>query len=374
MYLENIGRNHVWLQSLDPNQGPVELLGIDEVSTSSADSLVRSSSVRVAAVQIGITEDKQDKAREFKVIVRLQPSGILSLPTIQNKHFTGEILIQRIEAEAAVVQLGKSDFEAGMTYEYDEKEEYGNKITNRIQRATLIGKVRVETGESLFDKHEGLKDDLSDVCIALSLCYRQIVDYYEIEYIDCGDKPKPWETLHRRRWNSTKVKTAGDELINTRALVGAGLQRLFASIQTSPRSEDLRRAIKFIAASYTTNIETAFFMTFSAMETVVLCCLDKSELHRHLARRVQRASKKYCAKTDDLWLNMSFEEGMKRAAKIRNGLFHAADSSFEESISKDLIRVRTFAERLLLKLLSWPDDDIWNWCDQDLKWTNQGDG
>lgn len=60
-------------------------------------------------------------------------------------------------------------------------------------------------------------------------------------------------------------------------------------------------------------------------------------------------------KTDDLWRKDGFEVGLKSAAKIRNRLFHAAGGDIDDSYV-NLIRVRTLVERLLLRVLEWPDE------------------
>ena len=411
--IKHLDRNHLWLNSLDSSQYPVELLGISSVETTSIGSLVKSTSLRVGAVQIGITEEKCTEPLVYDVSISLQPSGILCLPSIHNQYFTGDIHVEPLGDGKVVLSLGGVNFEARETFEHYTTQENGNRVLHQIQKATLSGKVVVKPESSLFDIHESLKKELDDVCLALSLCYRQPVDYYEIVYHSPTVNTIGQVSHYRRRWVSAKVKTSGDELINTRALVGGGLQNLTSSLRNCIRIEDVQHAIQFISASYTATTEVAYFMAFSAMEAVLSCCLDSSEnfvtgssqwkkIHHDLRqaidtmdqvdggvrtglcdklpelrrstlnRRINIACVKYRPKTDDLWPNTSFDEGMKHATKIRNGLFHAADSNVDESISVDLLRVRTFAERLLLKLLDWPDDAIWDWYDQDLKWANQG--
>ncbi len=373
---------------------------------------VSSSSIGVAAIQVGISDDKLAEAREFQVIVRLQPSGIFMLPTIHGLHYTGEITVERVQDDKVHFQCGAASLEAAATYEYDDTEEHGDKVTKQIQRASMMGTIRVEAGQSLLDVHESLKSELAHACTALSLCSRQVVDYYEVEYTDPQNRKQPGPMLHRRRWPAIKAKAPGDELINTRAMVGGGLQGLIDSIHNSTSAVDLRRGIGFLAASYTASVENAFFMAFSAMETVVACCVGETEQFvvgaskwkkvRHhlsqsiseleavdgaaqaalreklpelrrvsLANRISKAHQELGPEIADLWPQTSFEEGMKRATGIRNGLFHAANATVESSLSGDLIRIRTFTERLVLKLLEWPDESIWTWYDQDLKWVNQ---
>ena len=55
---------------------------------------------------------------------------------------------------------------------------------------------------------------------------------------------------------------------------------------------------------------------------------------------------------------------------MRNELFHAALSADMNEMFNNLVRVRTFTERLLLKKLQWADKQIWTWYDQDLKRIN----
>ncbi|OGU21983.1 MAG: hypothetical protein A2580_12605 [Hydrogenophilales bacterium RIFOXYD1_FULL_62_11] len=370
--------------------------------------------MRVAAVQVGITQELHSHSRQLSVIIQLQPSGILSLPTIHEHHYDGHTSVEPVEEGLIPLRLGKAQLEAGLTYEYGSSEADGNEITNRVQRATFMGRLEVEPTESLFDVHEHLKKALSDACIALSLCYRQTVDYYQIEYMDNDAQGK--RMVHRRRWNLVKRRASGDELIHARALRKGGLQRLVDGIRGFPRSEELRQAIKFLAASYTAELETAYFMAFSAMEAILACCLEEGEVlaltagrwkkfereirkrieelipltndsdqeirdklcekvpelkRTTLVRRVSVACERYKPKTSDLWVDIPFEEGIEKAARARNGLFHVAGAGVDVMIGLDLIRVRTFTERLLLKLLSWPDEEVWVWYDQNLKWANQ---
>ena len=150
--LRHPASNHVWLDSLDPFQGPAELRGINQVRTKSAGSFAHSSSVGVAAVQIGITKDKCQERRTYDAVVQLQPSGILCLPSIHNLHFTGEIRIERITSGEVKLKFKNSSFEAREAYEYYKTIEDGNNVAHQVQRASLIGKVVVGPGDSLFEQ------------------------------------------------------------------------------------------------------------------------------------------------------------------------------------------------------------------------------
>jgi hypothetical protein len=76
-------------------------------------------------------------------------------------------------------------------------------------------------------------------------------------------------------------------------------------------------------------------------------------------------------KTDDLWPRQGFELGMKMATKMRNELFHSAICKDPQDLSDNLVRLRTLTERIILRALKWPDDKIWVWYDQNLRWINK---
>lgn len=410
--LRHLRENHLWLNSLDGYHLPVELLGITGISFQSYGTSIHSSQINVSAVQIGITKTQLSKNTRFNVIARLQPSGILCLPTIHNQMFTGEVILEQIETGAVELVVKGGKLEARETYEYNERELHGDKVTDRIQRATMLGEIEIDRGGSLWDIHEEIKKKLYIACSALSLCYRQTIDFYEIEYLPLDNEIGNTASVYRRRWPKLRKKINGDELINTRSLIEGGLEKLINSIESLDRSEDIHRAIRFLANSYEETAETAFFMAFSAMETIVSCCLTKSDevvsgssdwkkiektlkeairnnldsgLHEDLIsrlpelkrqalkQRIKVACEKMKPKTDDLWKSLSFEEGINRAASIRNGLFHAATAKHDSIFVYDLIRIRHFSERLLLKLIGWKDEDIWVWYDQQLKWVNAND-
>lgn len=411
--LKHLGRNHTWLRSEDPHQVSAELLGISQIKTDYVGTSAQASTVRVAAVQLGITESPVAANTKFDLIVRLQPGGILCLPGIQEQHYSGSISIDKIVEGEVALNTTTGKLNACETYEFHTSEEYGNKVEHRIQRSSFMGTISVPRGQSLYSVHEALKLQLDEFCTALSLCYRQPVDYYEMSYVANGESQPRAESFMRRRWSSAKRKLCGDDLINIRNLINGGLQELVDAIRSSPESAAITRAIQFLASSYEARLPTAYFLAFSAMETIVNVCVGESatsvvsgaswkklerslkkailefdpdlviprdeiakklpELKRPtLASRVAKACAGLKPKTADLWPGQSFLDGLKNAARVRNGLFHAADAEASDSMDGDLIRIRTFSERLLLRLLEWPDERVWKWYDQDLKWINQG--
>lgn len=91
---------------------------------------------------------------------------------------------------------------------------------------------------------------------------------------------------------------------------------------------------------------------------------------RSTARKMERLYNKLGFTVDDLWKHIGFETGFKRATRARNELVHSATVADPEQISRDLVRLHVLTERILLKLLEWPDNKIWRWYDQELRWMN----
>lgn len=405
MYLP---QNHLMVHSLDKNHPSVELLGISGLTTNE-----REATVRASAIEVGIEQPLATEESSCTVIVRLQPSGILSGVGFKNLNFTGDIAFERIDEGEIHVQTPVGSFEARETYEYFSTQAHGNKITEQIQRASLIGEVSIPAGESLRATHDAIEAATRDVCAALSLCYRQPVGFYEIDYLRGGENAGV-PLLFRHRWYSAKKRRDGDELIAARNLTNGPLEKLVAELRSSPSREALLRSIQFLAASFEASLEIGYFMAFSAMETAVNACLDEGqrelatkgqwkklepalrdaietsgaenglseaavdlmkkklpELRRTtLQSRVEQACDRFNPKTDDLWPEGGFIEGIRQAAKVRNDLFHAANAAETDEMYTNLARIRTFTERLLLQVLNWPVEDIWVWYDQELKRIN----
>jgi len=87
-------------------------------------------------------------------------------------------------------------------------------------------------------------------------------------------------------------------------------------------------------------------------------------------RRIIDACSSLNVNVSDLWPKEGFEVGLKAATRMRNELFHSALCESPNDLSDHLVRVRTLVERLLLKILGWPDAQIWVWYDQNLKRVN----
>jgi hypothetical protein len=404
------GKNYVWLYALDESELQVEVLGIRGITARERDT-----SINASAVQIGLTRTPLETDLRYVLSVQLQPSGILIHPGIHEYSFTGEISVDRRDERPVHVESTVGQLRAMELYRHYATSEYGDEVTHSVRRAAIGGELLVRAGENLFDFNERLRAELDAICAVLSLCYRQLVDYYEVEYlpIDQGpDQPRRRRATVRRRHERAREKIRQDELIHIDALADGGLDRLVARIRSDPAAEIINRAIRFLAASYEQNTEAAFFMAFSAMEAVVECCVPPAltrvvgsaawrkiehelrkvlddlapettvemmksklpELRRAaLPDRMKGACAAYGPPIDDLWPEkVGFAAGLAAAIGMRNGLFHSADVPDSYDLGANLVRIRTLTERLLLKRLGWPDDKRWVWYDQNLKWINTG--
>ena len=224
------------------------------------------------------------------------------------------------------------------------------------------------------------------------------------------------EPFVRRRLPSNPGKLRHDELINFRNLVNGGLNALVVAYRTSPQKDLVRRSLVFLAASHReATLEFSFFLAYSSLEAVAQAALPEDKksfgssqwkrLERKLATcvtdfvkaeqadidpamvieklpelrratgiaRIQAACEAYSVKVDDVWTEKGFYKGLKGASRIRNELFHAARLRDADAASKDVIRLQSLAERLLLALLKWPSSEIWVWADQHLSLVNRGD-
>lgn len=345
------------------------------------------------------------------VTVRLVPSGLLSAG-IHSSRYTGEMAVEPLANHPPVeIQTRCGKLLVRETFNFEHMAEFGNEIAKRIPETTISGEVLVPQGATLYDVHEQLWEDLEAVRVALCLCYRQSVQIVHLLFRDMDDR-KRHNAYCRRKLTANKTKVKVENFINARDLGNGGLQRLADAIRNAPGATDLSRAIGFLATSYENNLETAFFMAFSAMETVINLALAGTpglgypeaqwkvirratretlskvagdlnldpagliekvpELNRpSFRRRVSLACAALQPTTVDLWPGRDFFDGMTEMASIRNGLFHAAEYSDPNGLSDSLIRIRTFAERLVAKLLKWPDEALWVWRDEELRFLNR---
>jgi hypothetical protein len=400
-----------WIENERTEEGHLELVGLRNFTSSATQHGQVSMALDVWALQRGIHRNKEAKDRKFNVVVRLVPSGMIH-DRMFGFNANGEIESKEYPGRQPIVF--KSQF-GGLTlmqsFAFRKGTEQGDQMTKRIERLVLAGEITVPLGKSLHEVNETLKDEMHQVCLALSFCFRQPVQLAQITYVEAGQTAPVY---YRHRFHENLQRLEIDEFIHSMNLGGDRLNRLVERIHRQPRSPDLERALNFLAASYAGTLENGFFMAFSAMETVVDIALSATqqpklaptdwealekavkeainskavernfdaadilgkvpELQRpSLRRQVKWACLHFKPKVDDIWPETSYLNGIAEAAALRNGLFHAAKYSDNRALSFALVRVRAFTERLLAKILEWPDEDLWVHRDQPLRALNLTD-
>jgi hypothetical protein len=413
--------SHLWLYAKPPHTDSVEILGLRGVGSEGNGSEVHSVIPTATTIQVGISDEAFPDERKLHVSVELEPSGILE--GVASLTFMGDGSIERREVVKGRVNvsLTRGVLHARDWYDSVRGKEFGDDVTKLIQRAILAGDVTVPAGMSLSAFHDTLQGELADACTILSLCYRVTVQYYEINYFHAPEGGAAGKAFLRRRIPATPKRPLGrDELINFHDLRDGGLDRLFSAFASNKAKDELARAIHFLASSYgTTSLEAGYFLVFSGLEcavgaaegktayalgaarwdrlekrlqgTIAMFLRDefadeneREELETLLAsklpdvrrisirRRVATVSEKLGLMLDDLWpASTGFEEGFRRATSARNALFHAAACEEPEAMNGDMVRLCVLTERIVLKLLAWPDEKIWHWYDQELRWLNR---
>lgn len=404
--------NFIRLKSAHPGEADLELLGLSGYGTDYHGRLPISTRPEFEAIQVGIDDRVFDRDRKFHVTVRMLPSGILSAG-MHSQYWTGEIKVKKAAwTKPAKFTSSFGTLELAESFDWENAEEFGHDTLKRFPCTTVTGEITIPRGSSLYQANETLRNELDSLQTVLGFCFRQPVRYVHISYVTLEDRQYP-KAYYRRKLSGTKEKLPGDPFIEQRNLARGGLDRLCRSLRQHPSSADLARAMEFLAASYPSTLETAFFMAFSALETVVNIAagqaketargkrqreawrialeetvgnlaakhrLDKDALLAKVReferptfrKRMETACARLKPVTDDLWPGEDYLKGMARSAAIRNGLFHGAKYSDEQGLLESLIRIRFLTERLVAKLLRWPDKRLWVHRDQTLRLFNRG--
>jgi hypothetical protein len=402
--------NLVKLHPINEGGDSINLLGLTRQSS------LTSLKLEVGAIEIGIDHDPAMQPVDVSFTVSLQPSGILTGYGSVELHYNGNISTRHGEEGQILVQTSLGPIEAMEAYDYLDGTAFGDKVLHRIQRLRLVGRFQLHVGETLRSLHDKLLEEIFPICSALSLCYRQPVDAYEIEYLWEGPEEDPIKrATYRRKWHRSREREGGSELIDTSNLREGGLSDLVNALKGHPQSKSLDQGIGFLSHSYVSFLETAYFTAFSAMETIVNALCESTEVlligsaswrkvekalrasltelsdaetisketakhmqeklpelrRASLASRIDKVVEAYSIKTSDLWTAEGFTEGMKRASGFRNDLFHAAHTSDIDLMGVDLTRIRAFTERLILAALAWPEDRRWVWRDDKVHWIIQ---
>lgn len=257
----------IWLHSDEPRFASVEVLGIHRVSNRGFRVTFGASEVR-----IGITDKPSEHETTWFIKAELSPSGILQAVGVRHFSFTGDISFKPLESSKIEVSTDLGSLEASERYTHHEGEEFANKVTYSVQRASITGLLRIPPGRSLASVNDALSSELKDISTILSLCNRQPVSFYEIEYTtDPNTTPENERrtTTLRRRRPSQERRGDRDDLINYDNLVNGGLEDLIQKYKRSPHREEITRAIRFLAASYKmATLESSYFLAYSALDLI----------------------------------------------------------------------------------------------------------
>jgi len=409
-YLRNFPYDDLSLKNEEDRTQSVQVLGINGYEIGGVSAIYVPD-----FVQIGISTDPLASDMSFHVKAELTPSGILVQPKINELFYTGDTRVSPIVQGKIEVSTGVGNLEVGQRYAHFNSEQHGNAITHSVERLSITSDISIPSAGDLSSTNELLVLEVQAICTVLSLCYRQPVQHYEIEYLcTLPTRRDPLKRIARRRLPAVNRTIKHDELINYRNLINGGLQTLLRAFQNSERAEEISRVIDFLASSYKlVTLESSYFLAYSALDLVsaiddptslyllssakwkklekalrqnlnmiaeeqqLIYILDElkgklPELRRTSGdKRIVKACAALNVNTSDLWPNEGFEAGLKTATGMRNDLFHSALAENRHELFRHLVRVRTLVERMLLKILDWPDDQIWVWYDQNLRFVNQ---
>ena len=405
--------NHLRLHSNRRGIPSVEVLGIRGVG-----GKLWEAEINASAVEMGIVDASLKNGCECWALAQLMPSGILSDQSMREFLPTGEIKKSGGWEGSVEVTTPLGTLCAEEITRRDETCQYGDRVIHLVERVVIRGGIATYGGKSLREIHESLVTELDDICLMLSLCYRQGVRYYDISYdiLDKAGEQREFQeaSLRVKQHACTERRKRSDELIHFRDLVSGGLERLVRAFQNTVNRDALRRGITFLAASSDPHtVESCYFFAYSALESV-LSSVDGSTpvllsasqwkklekyLREHLdlyseergltdvammkdklpelrrtpaVQHIEKVCRRLGVKTDDLWTRHGFAGGVERATNLRNDLFHSALCKDARDLNGHLIRLRVLTERIILKILKWPDESIWVHHDQMVKWANIG--
>ena len=377
----------------------------------------KSAKLNIEGYEYGISDDAIINAEDIFASVELTPSGILNKWGTIERHYDGSVKHKDGYPENVEWKFRLGKGKAFSRYTYEDHTVYDNRATIQIERPALHFTIN-KAEKSLTTKviKETIEKEARDICYILSLCYRKLVRWYELEITIIYRKKTnniPRYSGVRRKVYREKYPDRMDELINHRTLINGGLEDLLASFRNSYQVDALQRCITFLASSMATHtVEINYFFAIIALEAFCDAFVENntksikmpSAKWKKIEKALRKALKELSAdkgllpfvnsataklpelrgiatskkiafccdklkvKVDDLWKKDGFKIGLKKALSLRNQLFHRAYFEDPFLLYSNRLRLQIVAERLLLKHLNWPDEKIWRWHDQELRW------
>lgn len=288
-------------------------------------------------------------------------------------------------------------------FDYEDTEISNKKATLQIKTPTIIligGLTRTLTTSKFIQE---LEDELSYICPLLSLSFREPIFWYQISgtiFKSQQELGNIKEFLIRDARQLETTFADRGQLIDYESLSGRGFQNLIRNFQNSDQASLLKRTILLLAESYSDKIiENKYLLAFSALDTLTKNIhLPNSNLNqmgssswKKLEKELEKTINLYfepnstnkirdhiinklpelkspttmdrvlnvcdllkvdCAK---LWSPKTFHDGLSSALKLRNKLAHGEEIPDFYDLQCHLVRLQILVERIMLKLLKWPD-------------------
>jgi len=371
----------------------------------------------IGGFEYAISETPIENPENIYVTVELTPSGILKKWGSRELHYDGSIKFKNGYPEQIEWNLNIGKGTAFTRYTYEEHNVFDNKATIQIERPSLTFEISTDLNLSTSGIKDEVEKEARDFSLILSLCYRKLVSWYEINFIIIP-KDRNLRTvspLIRKKVYTQAYPDHEDELINHRDLIKGGLPTLVKNFRGSPQIESLRRSITFLASSQSNHtIEVKYFLSIISLESFCdgLIELDQEKVkipsgkwqkiekilrnsieplseQKEMVNYIERIIKKlpelkgittldkilYSCKTleidaNDLWQKDGLEAGLNKALNMRNHLFHRAYYEDPYLLYANYVRIQVLTERLILRHLKWPDEKIWRWYDQKIRRSN----
>lgn len=350
-------------------------------------------------VRVDFPRPEASMALHGGVTARLVPSGILTVPATIESRPNGCLEVVPLFKDPVLFNVGLGNWRMAAAWDTHEDSAYGNRRRVQTERAIISGELSGHGCHTMEALHEQVETALSAICTLLSLCYRQPVHFYEVQYLLFWDATKEQPRCRPQARYNRAQKSLRDHdacLIGTENLVRGGFQRLMDSYHTANAEGGLSQAIAFLSSSYDEGIiETKFLLAFTTLELLVGICGNKQYvklpgpvkrstheflrtlvdkygcvedvriirsklgdlLRPPIADRIIRIIEERGIETADIY-PIATADGVRAATRIRNDLVHKALVRDYDDLVISGIRIRALAERLLLHLLQWPMEQL----------------
>ena len=379
----------------------------------------RAGVVTISAQSILSGIGKQAINENAKLIIeaKLSPGGLLSKSSSRILNPNGSVEIHELDLEGSYWNTDLGIIRINKKTEFYE-EIIQNKSALLSVDCTSVFLEIVDVGNKCIkDIHIAFTNYLNTICSVLSLACRIPVRIYEIRYYIISDASHPelmLPAVQRFKLLENQERRKGEPLLASWNLDGDKFQKLANSLLSSGISNSVAKAILYLSLSRTKYLEEAYFLCFMSLEFIVeeilrshkiktsipsgpwkriekklRNCIKEAaddnladyfqdiliklpELKRHsFTIKLLKAVNILEVNTDGIWSKIDFKKGLKNAAKIRNQLFHSGEVASFTDMHINLIRLQFLSERILLKVLGWSQDDVFEWNDIELRNVNQ---